>query len=285
MYRRQSQAQSPVKLFAPWDMFSVEKDAQVGDIHPRGRQRPAATPELQQSSGQRQRPQRGSSAPPQSGLSGPRLCRPQRGLRRLRCRPVWAQESAGHGRCMDCQTPPSVQGPTGHKVLRLWPHQSHVNRKNHLQTTAAAHLQPCCAQPCMAYATVCHRDDTWTAGGLGSYLEHFEGPWLPDGAQGLPQLHVDVHRAGLRRDGVPVGGVDGGEGHARRGGCAWRGHVERPARVAAKDLHLGPHTSSQSQWSSRRRGCMLLIWPQMAQEAGQPLLQCRLRPIIDATGL
>ena len=118
-----------------------------------------------------------------------------------------------------------------------------------------------------ADAAIHPRDDTWTTEGLGRYLKHFRGPWLPDGAQGLPQLHVEVHGARLRRGGVPVGDVDGGESHARRGSCAWRLHVKRPARVAAKDLHLGRHASSQSPLSSRSKGRMLLDRPQMAQRS------------------
>ena len=241
----------------------------MGDTHLRGHQQPAATPELQQSSGQRQHPQRGSSAPPQLGLSGLRPRRPKRGLRRPRCWPGQAQKEAERGRCMDCQTLPSVQAPAGHGMLRPMASVEHMQGivcKPTLYRSAAAHLQLCCAQPCMAYATVCQmRDDRWTTEGLGRYLKHFGGPRLLGGAQGLSQLDVDVHGAWLRRDGVPLGGVDGGEGHARRGSRAWWRHVKRPARVAAKDLHLGRHATSQPPWSSRSRGYMLLSRPQTAR--------------------
>ena len=167
-----------------------------------------------------------------------------------------------HGRCMGLSDPSQRSRPCKPWIL-LRPVASVKAYVKALSTSHQADSLLVYSSTPAACAALSHawhdaaihpRDDTWTTEGLGRYLKHFRGPWLPDGAQGLPQLHVEVHGARLRRGGVPVGDVDGGESHARRGSCAWRLHVKRPARVAAKDLHLGRHASSQSPLEQSQQG-------------------------------
>ena len=128
-------------------------------------------------------------------------------------------------------------------------------------------------------AMIHERGDILLGMGLSRHLKHFGGPWLLDGAQGLPQLDVDVHGAWVRGSGLPVGSINGGERHARWDSCARRRHVERPARISAKDLHLGDRKSSHLLLSEYGKGHVLLSWPQMAQTGrstatAAPVLPC-----------